>query len=1002
MLSFGSPLRAGGQYPQPSPPWRQLRLFDLPDLGDQVRGDVLRASVGVGELLEVPHPLNISVISEWGGRGREIVAENPDARILSVGRLGDKYFIYLDGGRGAGRDPICVDSDLTSLQLQLANLYLTGTGAVRFRADQGRLLKSTFLPSGGTLDKKVAIGLPEDTNQVQIIESKLDRESGMIWAKVEGSGGKSGPSIVWIEIDPQLSGAGALRVQYRTAKNDCRSLSETQYATRAYWKVVAQVGSNSATLRIGRISSGRLPETFLLPSGATLGARLSIGLLDDTTEARVVGATLDRESGRIWAKIEGNGEKSGPSIVWIEIEPKLSGADAIRVQYSAAGSKFRGLSESQYTARQYWKEVVQLGSSSATLVIEPARERLPETFLLPSGGMLGGRVRIGLAHDTTQIRIVESKLDHESGMIWAKVEGSGKKSGVSLIWIEIDPKLPGVDAIRIQYQSEKRQYRGLSESQYATREYWKMLEQGGESRAPLVIEPISMGKIPPSFLLPRGATLGESVAIGLSKHTTQAKIISGTKLSEHHYLVKIRAEDGKGKGRVVTCRVSPEGVTPIERQQLGSLKGQALDRLLTILLEQESLAPKRIIHDLGLLTGERVVPNAVTEATIFHAKWGQRADDCFECLCKNTRVALLHGRALKFLLATETHRDALRGVVSALRSSTTTSIICDLLQSEFPDKEVNGIPIRVHLAQIQAHSETGNQGWLQSYLITHEEEKGGSALATPGERRMQLGWRAYLDSLTSTEISAALARHQCCHSEYYEDRYHLGFARALSYLVSQGKVTADQASAYYPELRDHPGAWQVLDKFIQSLPPEEVFENEEQAEPGEPADLATPSAPVHLVRQFELAGFLVGASASSAAPASPSIGRIQEGRIDGVRGRIYETADLFGLLTGDGLIDFTAEERTTVRRLVAEQLLSRVVATNGTVMSQEMQMPHVWEEYKDSTARDPGRSLEILEAGLQELHREYRNSSLDIGTSTHPHRMPVGRIVKNLALLRGG
>jgi hypothetical protein len=52
-----------------------------------------------------------------------------------------------------------------------------------------------------------------------------------------------------------------------------------------------------------------------------------------------------------------------------------------------------------------------------------------------------------------------------------------------------------------------------------------------------------------------------------------------------------------------------------------------------------------------------------------------------------------------------------------------------------------------------------------------------------------------------------------------------------------------------------------------------------------------------------------------------------------------------------------------------------------------------------NTARDPGRSLEILEAGLQELHREYRNSSIDIGTSAGPHLVPIGQVLGRIGLL---
>lgn len=260
-------------------------------------------------------------------------------------------------------------------------------------------------------------------------------------------------------------------------------------------------------------------------------------------------------------------------------------------------------------------------------------------------------------------------------------------------------------------------------------------------------------------------------------------------------------------------------------------KGNALDRVFHKFYQSRNTV-SRDRYVTGLLTQEVVIPNTtVIENTenkekrlesIIHLKWGNNGKECFMYLAKNTRVARLYDKPLVFYTVTEKHLEGLTKVSKEISGEAGVAVLG--LLKELGDAELDGKTIRDHIRIIETYAEAGKdellKGYYQDVFITQNE------VDQENKVRENLDWKSFCDSLlineNYNELMNILNLHAKIHSSYYEDEYHLKFARALSYLLSKKKDDNDSTkklienaiNQYYPILNKYPNAWRTIDSYL--------------------------------------------------------------------------------------------------------------------------------------------------------------------------------------------
>ena len=700
-----------------------------------------------------------------------------------------------------------------------------GLGA--FIRSTGATQSSFPLPGGHSLDSKnIGLGLPTPCTSTTCHSLQYDSEFKGYWLELRAFDKSNKEVTSFVLVSENGEGPDAIKLKltrsqremfegYRKAKNQPDSTVKFE---------------NEINLGEQFKTSGSTQNCFALPGGRSLGLQMGLGLPFPCASPSCHGMQYDSELKGYWLELRAFDKSNKEVTSFVLVSENENGYDAIKLKLTRSQREmFEGYrkAKNQLNRLLKFENGIYLADQ-----IQTAGSTLG-SFALP-GGLSLNKSGVGLGlpkycdSPTCQSMLYESELKG----YWLELRAKNKGAVEVRSFVLVDESADGPGAINLALSPVQKL---LFDGYQAARLVPSSVNYICELRALVG----ARNQIKIAWLMPGGDTLYtllQQKSIGL--HPTRP-LSSFTTTQFHHlgddrFIIWATAKYEDGSTQRVRLLSSNDGLEVIGSAETHSaqiLKGFALDRyaahLAALARLPDAVANPRFTG--SALTGENYIPNMRALDTILHAKWGGQPERVFnDFVLPYGRMLLWHGLPVGcFLLADDTHHEAL--VTATIKASAKLKFRMGInTLAHWASTVCAASPnVVAELNKLQVLADLGMEDALkaQSYTPTLESHSQGPQVESTD-------WRTRIDSLLTQdrfeELLTTLHKHAEVHFPYWEESYHIELAKCCSYLLgNMQELTPDQqqqtrsaVDALYPELKDYPDAWRVLDSDAARTMPE--------------------------------------------------------------------------------------------------------------------------------------------------------------------------------------
>lgn len=379
-----------------------------------------------------------------------------------------------------------------------------------FIKSNGQISSSLPLASGEKLGVKISVGLPAVSKDPRIHKLTFDpRESGF-WVQFSASNLHNQRCSIHVLISDTLNGAAAI----------LKSVSEVQRLLYLSYKS-AKAGNLVTFEEAGRDfpeaigKKGTLSNSFLLPTGDTLGAQVNIGLPTFCENPKLLDLSYDMNSKGYWLRFSGTDKHKVLKYTIVLVSESLTGRAAI-LKYFDPFQKF--LFDSYEFAKRNHSIYFKEGGVECPELISNLG-RLQHSFLLPSGAKLGSTGHCGLPQPCTDPRLHRIDYSPLDNGFWLSISGLDKNNVRSYSYLLVSDNAEALNPVPLTLNPSQKTFFDL----YAIAKRVGTLDC--ETIGLNCSEYIGVnGEIKRTFVLPNGSTLKTKVRIGMPSSITNPKL----------------------------------------------------------------------------------------------------------------------------------------------------------------------------------------------------------------------------------------------------------------------------------------------------------------------------------------------------------------------------------------------------------------------------------------------------------------------------------------------
>ena len=702
-----------------------------------------------------------------------------------------------------------------------------GLGAVMQKRDS--VTQSSFpLPGSRPLGKDVGLGLPWPPNSPTCHSMQYDSELKGYWLELRAFDKSKEEVTSFVLISENGEGASAIKLKltrsqremfnsYRNAKN--------QPDSRVMIENVISLGEQISNLGFSQMS-------FALPGGRFLGKQgIMLGLPWPCNSPTCHSMQYDSELKGYWLELRAFDKSNKEVTSFVLISENCEGPSAIQLKLTRSQrDMFDGYrnAKNQPDSTVKFENEIYLGEQIRT------SGQTQNCFALPGGRSLGkDGLGLGLPQPCSPT-CHSMHYDSDLKGYWLELRAKNKVGVEVTSYVLVDESAEGREAIKLTLSPVQKI---LFDGYHLARLAPSTVNYTCEIRALVGAQ----NQIKIGWLKPDGDTLLQLKSSSLNK----TRPLSSFTTTQFHHLgddkfviwATAKYEDGgTQRVRLLSSKDGLEVISSTETNSAQILKGFALDRyaahLAALARLPDAVANPRFTG--SALTGENYIPNMRALDTILHAKWGGQPERVFnDFVLPYGRMLLWHGLPVGcFLLADDTHHEAL--VTATIKASeklkfrmgiNTLAHWANTVSAESPN-------VVAELNKLQVLADLGMEDALkaQSYTPTLESH-------SQGPEAESTDWRTRIHSLATQdryeELLATLHKHAEVNFPYWEESYHIELAKCCSYLLgnmqeltpAQQQQTRSAVDALYPELKDYPDAWRVLDSdAARTMPQNQTLE----------------------------------------------------------------------------------------------------------------------------------------------------------------------------------
>ncbi len=380
---------------------------------------------------------------------------------------------------------------------------ITGIGATR---------KTLLLPGGGCLPRNTGLGLGTYSSNPRLLAAFKDPDLNATWLKLAATNTGGLEVQSYVLLDNERSGKEALLKVYSPAQFNFYS---AYLATRITGSFTPE---HPLDLSESIQKHGSTQRTFLLPGGDCLSRSVGLGLREDISSPRLLGAFKDPELNATWLKLAATTKDGLEVQSYVLLDNERSGKEALLKVYSPA--QFN-LFSAYRTARVSGSFAPEPPLDLSELIQKHGKTQV--AFLLPGGDFLIQGAGLGLREDISNPRLLNAFKDPDLNATWLKLAATTKDGLEVQSYVLLDNERSGKDALLKVYSPAQFNLYSAYRTARATGSF--------TSDPPIDISELIglRGSTHKTFLLPGGDCLPSDIGLGLASDISSPRLLAAFK-----------------------------------------------------------------------------------------------------------------------------------------------------------------------------------------------------------------------------------------------------------------------------------------------------------------------------------------------------------------------------------------------------------------------------------------------------------------------------------------